>query len=1033
MTTRISLSHKTSYEFDRAVQASTHLIRLRPAPHTRIPILAYSFSVTPKRCFTVWQQDPFGNYIANVHIPEKISHLIITVDLIADLGSINPFDFVIEDYAKYYPFYYHSRLKQELGPYFTLSEHGPLFKEWINNIKMDPAPILDALAYLNRLVHREVVYNLRLEPGILSADETLTMKRGSCRDMSWLLLQTLRYFGFAARFASGYLVQLKYGSYFSYKHREIEKDFVDLHAWVEVYLPGAGWIGLDPTSGYFTSECHIPLSCTPEPESAAPVVGFTEVCNVNFNITMEVKRLEMLGPMTFVDHYNEHVWREINELALIIDNHLDAYNVRLTMGGEPTFISKDHADEPEWQYSALGEEKFVRGTMLLEKLFTRFAKGGFMFYGIGKFYAGEQLPRFILSCYWHKDGKTLWHNESLLADPTKKGSSQLACAKMLIERIASHLELSSKLIIDAYEDLALLQLLKGQDIDKKALKDELPQGFVLPISFDAKSQKLNEEQWKIPRDRLYLIPGTSPLGFRLPLNHVERFVKGYIEKDFPTALTVENRNGNLLVFLPPIYEFDHFMMILDAIEKSALELNFSIILEGYAPIDQASLHKIHITPDPGVLEVNINPAQNWTELENTIHDLYKEAKSVGLTAERYLIDGRHVGTGGGNHITIGGKTLDDSPILRRPDLLQSIITYAQHHPSMSYFFSGLFVGPTSQAPRPDESRHDKLYELEIAFSQLLNHPKKGYWFLDRLLRNLLTDNEGNTHRAEICIDKLYAPKANGRQGLIEFRGFEMMPHPHMCLLEMLLIRALVSYFWQVPYKKELVRYSSELHDKFLLPYFLWGDFCQVLKDLKSFGYDFKEEWFLPFLEFRFPLYGKTRIEDMDIELRMALEPWHVINTEEKQETSRVVDATTERVQILINNLTPNRYIVTCNERRVPLHQTKKSGQYIAGIRFKARNLTLALHPHLPVNTPLIFDIYDCWHMRSVGGFTYYSEHPGGINYKKNPINAEEAESRMISRFIEHGYNPHMKYPELEECSVEYPYTLDLRRPKKIGI
>ncbi|HXW53940.1 MAG TPA: transglutaminase family protein, partial [Myxococcota bacterium] len=369
------------------------------------------------------------------------------------------------------------------------------------------------------------------------------------------------------------------------------------------------------------------------------------------------------------------------------------------------------------------------------------------------------------------------------------------------------------------------------------------------------------------------------------------------------------------------------------------------------------------------------------------------------------------------------------PFFRRPDLLQSMVTYAQHHPSLSYFFSGLFVGPTSQAPRPDETRHEKLYELEIAFS-LLNKIKeeRDYAALDRLLRNLLTDSDGNTHKAEICIDKLYARESpSGRQGIVELRSFEMMPHAHMCLLEMLLVRALVSMHWQIPYKKRLIRWGTLLHDKFMLPYFLWNDFCEVLKDLKSVGYDFKEEWYLPFLQFRFPSYGKTRIENMDIELSMALEPWHALHEDGAHRQSRTVDNSTERVQILVKNLTPSRYIITCNERRIPLHRTDVESHYIAGIRFKARNLKLALHPSLPLNTPLVFDVYDTWHMRSIGGFSYYSEHPGGTTYEQSPINAMEAESRVISRFVKHGYNPHMEYPKTEEINGEYPYTLDLRR------
>lgn len=1031
MTTRISLSHHTDYEYDRPVSASTHLVRLRPAPHTRVPIQAYSMTISPKNCFTVWQQDPFGNFIANVHFPEKISKLSIAVDLIAELTAINPLDFVINPYAEHYPFEYEKTLFKELKPYITKSKKGPLFSLWLEKIRLEPSHVLETLVSLNRLVNQEIGYTIRLEPGIQSCDQTLKTKRGSCRDLAWMLLQTLRHFRFAARFVSGYLIQLKSGSYFTHKQSTLTKDFVDLHAWVEVYLPGAGWVGLDPTSGYFTSECHIPLSCTPEPESAAPVVGFTDICKASFDVRMDIKRLDVAGPLTFCNHYSDHVWRQINKVALEVDAHLLKHDVRMTMGGEPTFIASDNQDAQEWQTCADGQQKFERAQGFLRRLQARWGKGGVLYQGQGKFYAGEELPRWVLSCFWLKDQTPLWQNLFLLANGHDRGHTTLANMKLFSEHLAHELGLDPSLFLPVYEDLALKAIQQGLNFEQETKTIQEPFALILPVAFNKIDNSFKTEKWSLERKNIYALAGTSAAGFRLPLSHVKRSTRDTPKGELPTALCLEVRRGNLYVFIPPTPELRNYCFFLKAIENASAKLAQPVIIEGYAPPDDPNLGKFHITPDPGVLEVNISPAANWGELERTIHELYEEAKATHLTAERFLVDGRHVGTGGGNHITIGGATLSDSPILRRPDLLQSLLTYNQHHPSLSYFFSGLFVGPTSQAPRIDESRHEKLYELEVAFAQLSSATKtENYWWLDRLLRNLLTDNTGNGHRVELSIDKLYAPtNIAGRQGLIELRGYEMMPHPHMCLLQMLVVRALVSYLWQKPYKKSMVRWGSELHDKFMLPYFLYQDFREVLKDLTTFGYAFKEEWFLPFLDFRFPRYGKTRIENIDIELRMALEPWDVLGEENvTHQTSRMVDNTNERLQILVKNLTPGRYIITCNQRRVPLHATNVNGEFVAGIRFKARNLVLSLHPHLPVNTPLIFDIYDSWHLRSVGGFTYYSDHPGGINYHRNPSNAVEAESRMTSRFVQHGYNPRMKFPAQEPVNPEFLHTLDLRRP-----
>ena len=516
-----------------------------------------------------------------------------------------------------------------------------------------------------------------------------------------------------------------------------------------------------------------------------------------------------------------------------------------------------------------------------------------------------------------------------------------------------------------------------------------------------------------------------------------------------TALVAEERGGVLYVFLPPTESGDDFAELVNLVERSAEEVGKPVVIEGYGPPADPRLTSLTITPDPGVIEVNIQPTSSFVEQSELLETLYDQARRVRLGTESFDIDGSHGGTGGGNHITLGGIRPTDSPMLRRPDLLVSMLTYWQLHPSLSYLFSGRFIGTTSQAPRVDEGRESSLYELEVAFAEIDRISEEAGagntshhlpWVTDRALRHLLTDITGNTHRAEFCIDKLYSPDSTrGRLGLLELRGFEMPPHHQMAMVQSLLVRSLVSWFWDKPYRARLQRHGADLHGRHLLPYYVIEDISNVAEDLREAGYDFDTAWLAPFTEFRFPRLGTVHIRDVEIELRGAIEPWNVLGEESAfGGTSRYVDSSIERVQLRVLGGDMNRFILTCNGVPVPLTSTGRAGETVAGIRFRAWQPPSALHPTITIDSPLVFDLIDTHNGRSVGGATYHVIHPGGLAYERPPVNAVEAESRRNGRFEASGHQiGTVDTAELREYQARLatdsgvPMILDLRRARTV--
>jgi uncharacterized protein (DUF2126 family)/transglutaminase-like putative cysteine protease len=1157
---RVALHHETRYRYDRPVTPAPHVVRLRPAPHTRTPILAYSLRVQPADHFINWQQDPFGNYQARIVFQKPTAELLFEVDLVAEMTVVNPFDFFLEKDAEHFPFAYAPALKKDLTPYLQPTAFGPRFAEFVERAKSQfvrsGRRMVDVLVDINQQVQHTLRYDIRMEPGVFVPEESLERGHGSCRDFAWLLVQTLRHLGLAARFVSGYSVQLKADEKPLRGAAGVEQDSADLHAWAEVFLPGAGWVGLDATSGLLAGEGHIPLAATPDPDTAAPVTGSYgwqpkgegDKVVEELSFAMSVRRIEESPRVTLP--YSDETWSKIEALGHAVDAALTAGDVRLTFGGEPTFVAVHDPDAGEWNFDALGPTKLRYARDLLRRLHERFAPQGLLHDGQGKWYPGEPLPRWALSCYSRKDGQPIWRDRELFA-LAESGSETAADAATFITTLCEELGVDARFASPGYED-AWYYLWKERrlpvntDPHDSRLEDEIERarlarifeqglaaivGYALPlrsVTIDGQP-RWQSGAWFLRAERLYLLPGDSPMGYRLPLDSLPwvapeeyphlhppdpfaphdalprtsadraapatRFVAqprpsgaaasagegplgphlldpsaaraglearaagegaGRESADdhgrglspdgaqsaprrfqsapgvVRTVLCVEPRNGVLHVFMPPVETADDYLELCARIEATATRLGKPIRIEGYLPPYDPRLTRFQITPDPGVIEVNIQPAASWAEQIHITTTVYEQARQSDLRAEKFMLDGRHSGTGGGNHVVLGGATPADSPILRRPHLLRSLLGYWLNHPSLSYVFSGLFVGPTSQAPRVDEARNDSLYELKVAFDLLRARPPGSPtppWLVDRMFRNLLVDVTGNTHRTEFCIDKLYSPDGpTGRLGLLELRAFEMPPHPRMSLTQQLLVKALTARFWDAPYDQDPVFWGTELHDRFMLPHFLEEDLDDVLEDLARAGFRFDPGWFAPHQEFRFPRIGSIEARGgVVLSLRQAIEPWNVLGEEATAGgTSRYVDSSIERLEVKVRGMVDGRHVVACNGRRVPLHPTGTNGEMVAGVRYRAWQPPSALHPTIPVDSPLVFDILDTWNERAIAGCRYHVSHPGGLSFAALPHNGFEAESRRAVRFHAFGHTPGRQRVPTLEPNPQFPFTLDLR-------
>ena len=1096
---KVRIQHSTTYRYGTPALLGPHVIRLRPSPQARTPVLAYNLDVATDAGRARkddapevrWLDNPWSSREARVSFPAgvPVGELALTVDASFDVQPVNPFDFFVDGEAREVPFAYAPAIERELAAFRAAPEATPRFTDFARSVPFEGNTV-DWLVALNQAVASTVGYVIREEAGVYTPEETLTLGRGSCRDSAQLLVAVLRERGLAARFVSGYLIQLADEGNIPDLAKGVPQDVVDLHAWAEVYVPGAGWIGLDGTSGLLTGEGHVPLAYASDPELAAAVTGTASEPSTGFDFAMTIARLgHEPRPRK---PYEDATFEAILAAGDAIDARLTEAGVTLTSGGEPTWTSREAPHLAEWKTGALGPSKHAQGLRFAEEIRKRVDPGAVVVQRMGKQYPGESLPRWAIDILWRLDGRPIWRDPARLAlrAPRSAGAAMadpsIATAERFTRELAGELQVPAQLA-PGYEDpwhfLAEEQRLPDDvdphsldlddDEERRRLARVLERGLSTPVGYALPVGRYGSgwtnaswlgDRWSFRRGRMYLVPGDSPMGLRLPLGQLrsggwapwpadltevlpeddldfdaEAYPQlrrlrtrdpeqAYAAQGVRTALCVEPRAGALNVFLPPVPTTEDYLELVAAVEETATRIGVAVRLEGYRPPHDPRLEALTITPDPGVIEVNVPVARSFREYWDTLELLADAANHAGLATEKYQLDGREAGSGGGNHLTLGGPATLQSPFLQRPELLASLLRTVQRHPALSYVFTGLFIGPTSQAPRVDEARHDALHELELALRQAEGAVAPPPWLVDRLFRNLLCDVSGNTHRTEISIDKLFDPHGpTGRLGVVEFRAFEMPPHEHMAAVQMLLLRAIIARLVRRPERGELVAWGTTLHDRFMLPHFLAADLRDLVRDLRAEGLPFEARWLDPFVDFRFPLVGSTQVEEVTLMLRAAGEPWPTLGEQPAGAVvARYVDSSLERVELKVRGLTEGRHVVTVNGLRAPLHPTGVRGEAVCGVRFRAWQPPVALQPTIGVHHPLRFDVVDTWAQRSLGGCRYHVVHPNGRSYDEPPLTAFEAKARRAARFTTLGHAPFPAEVREPTLRPEHPLTLDLR-------
>ncbi len=1092
MSLRIALRHRIERRFTRPVRLSTHWLRMRPAPLTHQRLSAYSLGVEGAPHFINWVRDPFENHLARLDLPEPVPWLTLDLEVVADLEPVNPFDFLVEPYAADFPFSYAAQLRKELGPYLALPPGGPRFADWVAGLDVQPGYIVTFLTQINHRLHASLPANHSASPGPVDPEAVLERGGGSPWEVAWLAVLAFRTLGVAARFVSGYRMFLG------------KSPSASLHAWCEVFLPGAGWIGLDPAGGLFADEGYLPLAAAPDPLRALPVVGYHEACDEQVSERVEVR---VLAAEQEVWPLSPTQWRDLLAVAADVDSALRDDGVGLAVQCSLAFTSARAPELPEWRNAAFGDDKRRVGEELLLRLRERLAPGGLLQIGQGEWFAGEGFPRWRLGCWARSDGVPICRQPARFGSGRRSGELGSVHAERFAQHLATALGVPAERLIPAYEDGLYRRWQAPAVVDKvpddaelrdpqrrRALAQQLSRGtgelrgYVLPLRWDDKHGGWSSGAWPMRRGAVYLLPGDSPIGYRLPLEglplavqaqrdvdrcqfddrpllaetygevnaRLSRVIEGgapqpAADGDEPggprTAVCVEIRNGRLHCFLPPLSHLEHFLELVAAVEAAAEVMDIGLVLEGYPPPEDHRLRRILVEPDSGALRVQLPPCSDAAELATSVKAAFLVADGCGLRAEHLSPDGSPQALGVGMPVTLGGLQPADSPFLNSPPLLRSLISYWHRHPSLSYLFAGRSIGPSGLAPRVDDGRDEALYELSLALERLPDGDTDAPWLADRVLRHLLTDPAGDMRRAAIRVDELYDPVRPARRlGRVTLGGFEMPPAPELTTLLGVLLRALIVRFLQYPERGALAPWGEALHDRFLLPQQLWEDFRSVLADLAEVGHVLESEWFAPLVERRLPHLGTVRFGDLALELHQAHEPWILLAEEASAAgMARFIDNAADRVQVTATGLTPGRYVLECNGDAVPLQTTGTVGQYVAGVRFKSSNPPATLHPTVPAVAALVFDLIDTWTGAVVGGFTYYPSTPTGwgvpgVPSLAHPYLPGDAAPAPVpvpvvlpewggrGRFEAGGSGRRTAQPATPRADASRPYLLDLSFP-----